>query len=86
MVNFAGDGSSPVLSEREKREVAAGCGHEEEWMRTQGLGHFTVTSSSQAATWRGAWRRGTQHAHLSKHCSRVYPLLFYFLKLLPNFE
>jgi len=25
--NFAGAGSSPALSEREKREVAAVCGH-----------------------------------------------------------
>jgi len=59
VVNFTGDRSSSVLSEREKREVAAGCGHGEEWQRTQGLGHFTVTSTIQAVVWCGAWRRGT---------------------------
>ena len=35
-VNFVSAGSSPALSEREKREVAAGCGHGEEWMSTPG--------------------------------------------------
>ena len=73
-VILAGDESSPVLSGREKREVAAGCGHGEEWMRTQGLGHFTATSSSQAAAWRGAWQRGTQHAH--QRPAAVHPPLW----------
>jgi len=35
-VNFVGAGSSPVLSGREKMEVAGGCGHGEEWMSMPG--------------------------------------------------
>ena len=80
-VNFADEGSSPVLSEREKREFVARCGHWKECMRMPGdrplHGDLEQPSSCVAACGMAAPATTAVHPPFW-HCRQAYPPPFLF--------